>query len=106
LASKNVDVVKVVFCTGSIDLAHTKIPVARILLDSDALHGNYLSENFLHKNGGFLYHLMEDTEEVIILADSTKKCQVTKKISLQIWVFSGLHGFADEKVFSKKVSYI
>lgn len=94
--SKNVDVVKAVFCLGTIMLKKFLLPVPKILFDSGVLHGNFMSEQFLHKNETYLYGLMEDTDELIILADATKKCQVTKKMKLKMRVFSGLPGFPNE----------
>ncbi len=90
------DVVKAVFCSGYVDLRTSRIPIGRILLDSGALHGNYVSENFLHANGGQLYHLMEDADEVIVMADSTMKSQITKQITLRICVQSGLNDFPSQ----------
>jgi hypothetical protein len=55
--SKNVDVVKVVFCTGLIMLSHKTIMVHKILLDSGALHGNYISDTFLHTHVRILGHV-------------------------------------------------
>lgn len=53
--SKNVDVVKIVFCTGLVYVQNTTISVLKILLDSGALHENYVFLSFLHKRGSVLY---------------------------------------------------
>jgi hypothetical protein len=93
--SKNVDVVKVVFCTGLIMLSQKTIMVHKIQLDSGALHGNYISDSFLHTHGDRLYSLMEHTDELIILADASKSCHVSKKVKLVIRVHAGLVGCND-----------
>lgn len=63
--SKNVDIAKVVFCTGLIYIQNQIISVYKILLDSGALHGNYVSLAFLHEHGSLLYYVMEDADETI-----------------------------------------
>jgi hypothetical protein len=37
-----------------------------MLLDSGALHGNYISEEFLYENHTKLFHIMEDVDELVI----------------------------------------
>lgn len=51
-----------------------------MLLDSGALHGNYISEEFLYQHHAKLFYIMEAVDELVILADASKTCQITKKI--------------------------
>jgi hypothetical protein len=71
------------------------IPVVKILLDSGALHGNYISDSFLHSYGDSLYELMEHSDELIVLADASKSCHVSKKLRLVVRVHAGIDGCED-----------
>jgi hypothetical protein len=93
--SQNVDIVRVVFCTGMVHFNNSGIDIFKMLLDSGALHGSYISEDFLHKHHAKLFPIMEDANELVILADSSKSCQITKKVRLVLTVNSGLEGVSD-----------
>lgn len=89
--SQNVDLVKAVFCTGVVHFKDSTIDIFKMLSDSGALHGNYISEEFLYEHNSKLFHIMEDVDdELVILADTSKTCQIIKKIRLILTVNSGL----------------
>jgi hypothetical protein len=90
--SQNLDLLKVVFCTGVVHFKDSTIDVFKMLLDSGALHSNYISEEFLYEHHSKSFHIMEDVDELVILADASKTCQITKKIRLVLTVNSGLQG--------------
>ena len=93
--SQNVDLVRVVFCTGMVHFMDSAIDIFKMLLDSGALHGSYISEDFLYKHHSKLFPIMEDANELVILADASKSCTITKRVRLMLTVNSGLEGVND-----------
>jgi len=71
-------------CPGAIILPNSNIAIPNILLDSGALHGNYMSLDFFEANSDVLLPLARRSTQGVMLGNSTTRCDIFFEVTLTL----------------------
>ncbi len=82
------NVTKLTFAPGVIHLPNgTKVSLGKILCDMGALHGSYISMDFLNRHLKSVEHLSKSSKEVVVLADRLCRKHIRCSVPLSLTVF-------------------
>lgn len=80
-----------VHCGGNICLPRSDVFIAKVLFDSGALHGSYMSENFLDRHREILQPYVVPCNVIVTLADNKTRVGITERVVLPLQ-FKDSHG--------------
>jgi hypothetical protein len=82
------NVTKLTFAPGVIHLPNgTKITLDKILCDTGALRGSYISTDFHNRHLSSVHHLSKASKDVVVLADRSCKKKIRCSILLSLTVY-------------------